>query len=60
MIILQLLTMLDRQLAKTVSITYVDPEGEETTVKAEIGQNLLDVAHDNDVELEGEPYFSKS
>ncbi|KAL3937133.1 MAG: hypothetical protein SGBAC_007688 [Bacillariaceae sp.] len=42
------------KLAKdTVSITYVDPDGEETTVDAEIGQNLLHVAHDNDVELEG-------
>lgn len=38
----------------TVSITYVDPDGEEKTVDAEIGQNLLHVAHDNNVELEGE------
>jgi ferredoxin len=37
----------------TVKITYVDPDGEEKTVDAEIGQNLLYVAHDNDVELEG-------
>lgn len=36
-----------------VSITYIDPDGEETTVDAEIGQNLLHVAHDNNVELEG-------
>ncbi|CAJ1968898.1 unnamed protein product [Cylindrotheca closterium] len=42
------------ELAKnTVSITYVDPDGEEITVDAEIGQNLLHVAHDNNVELEG-------
>lgn len=40
-------------LAKTVKITYVDPLGDEKTVDAEIGQNLLHVAHDNDVELEG-------
>lgn len=43
------------QPAKTVSITYVDPDGEEKTVDAEIGQNLLNVAHENDVELEGKP-----
>jgi ferredoxin len=52
--------MLDLQPAKTVSITYVDPDGEETTVNAEIGQNLLNVAHDNNVELEGTPHFAKS
>jgi hypothetical protein len=39
--------------AETVSITYVDPDGTETTVEAEIGKNLLDAAHDNNVELEG-------
>eukprot|EP00980_Cylindrotheca_fusiformis_P012403 scaffold3046_cov105-Cylindrotheca_fusiformis.AAC.2 len=39
--------------AKTVSITYVDPDGDEKTVDAEIGQNLLNVAHENNVELEG-------
>ena len=37
----------------TVKITYVDPDGDEKTVDAEIGQNLLHVAHDNDIELEG-------
>ena len=37
----------------TVSITYVDPDGEEHLVKAEIGKHLLDTAHDNNIELEG-------
>ncbi|POM69952.1 2Fe-2S ferredoxin [Phytophthora palmivora] len=36
-----------------VTFTFVDGEGERTTVKAEEGQSLLDVAHENDVELEG-------
>jgi hypothetical protein len=40
-------------LAETVPITYVDADGTETTVDAEIGKNLLDAAHDNNVELEG-------
>ena len=37
----------------TVTITYVDPDGEEHPVKAEIGKHLLDTAHDNNIELEG-------
>jgi len=36
-----------------VSITYVEPDGKETVVQAGIGQNLMDVAHDNNIELEG-------
>uniref|UniRef100_A0A7S4I3X0 2Fe-2S ferredoxin-type domain-containing protein n=2 Tax=Odontella aurita TaxID=265563 RepID=A0A7S4I3X0_9STRA len=39
--------------AETVPIIYVDPLGKEHEVQAEIGKNLLDVAHDNDIELEG-------
>lgn len=39
--------------AETVTITYVDPDGEEHPVKAEVGKNLLDVAHENNIELEG-------
>ena len=38
---------------ETVTITYVDPSGDEHPVEAEIGQHLLDVAHDNNIELEG-------
>ena len=37
----------------TVKITYVEPDGTERVVDAEIGKNLMDVAHDNDIELEG-------
>lgn len=37
----------------TVSLTYIDPSGEEHPVQAEIGKHLLDVAHDNNIELEG-------
>lgn len=44
--------------ANTVRITYVDPDGDETTVDADIGQNLLHVAHDNDIELEGMFFIS--
>jgi len=36
-----------------VTITYCDPYGTEHPVEAEIGKHLLDVAHDNNIELEG-------
>jgi hypothetical protein len=39
--------------SNTVAITYVEADGKETTVDAEIGQNLMAVAHANDIELEG-------
>ena len=38
---------------ETVSFTYIDPTGEEFPVEAEMGKHLLDVAHDNNIELEG-------
>lgn len=40
--------------AETISVTFVsEKDGSETTVKAPIGKHLLEVAHDNDIELEG-------
>ena len=39
--------------AATVPITFVDPVGKEHEVQAEVGKHLLDVAHDNNIELEG-------
>lgn len=38
---------------KAVPIVFVEADGTEKEVMAEIGKNLLDVAHDNNVELEG-------
>ena len=37
----------------TVPLTFVESDGRERLVQAEIGKHLLDVAHDNHVELEG-------
>ena len=37
----------------TVPITYIEADGTEKEVQAQVGQNLLDVAHDNNIELEG-------
>lgn len=36
-----------------VTITFIDPSGDEHLVEATIGKHLLDVAHDNNIELEG-------
>ncbi|GAB9463040.1 hypothetical protein Gpo141_00000516 [Globisporangium polare] len=36
-----------------VTFTFIDAEGEAATVSATPGQSLLDVAHENDIELEG-------
>ena len=37
----------------SVSITFIDADGDSETVQAEVGDSLLDVAHDNDIEVEG-------
>jgi hypothetical protein len=44
-------------MANTVKVTYVEGDGTETTVDAEIGKNLMDVAHDNNIELEGASFL---
>ncbi|GFH06426.1 mitochondrial ferredoxin [Haematococcus lacustris] len=38
---------------ETISVTFVDKDGLEHNVPAPIGKNLLEVAHDNEVDLEG-------
>mmetsp|Transcript_42081 Transcript_42081/g.51251 ORF Transcript_42081/g.51251 Transcript_42081/m.51251 type:complete len:195 (+) Transcript_42081:64-648(+) len=38
---------------KTVPITYILRDGDEKTVDAEVGKNLMDVAQDFDIDLEG-------
>lgn len=40
--------------AKTISVTYVDEkDGSTKTVQAPVGENLMEVAHRNDIDLEG-------
>ncbi|KAL5544295.1 hypothetical protein UlMin_008079 [Ulmus minor] len=36
-----------------ISVTFVDKDGEETLIKVPVGMNLLEAAHENDIELEG-------
>ncbi len=38
---------------KRVHMTFVGEDGDEADVEAEVGKNLLEVAHENDVDLEG-------
>lgn len=38
---------------ETVDICFVDKDGQDVVVKAPIGKSLLEVAHENDIELEG-------
>lgn len=40
-------------LAETVPVVFVEPDGTEKEVQAEIGHNLLETAHNNNIELEG-------
>lgn len=37
-----------------VTVTFVDKEGKDVTVQAKIGKNLLEVAHENEIDLEGD------
>eukprot|EP00941_MAST-03F_sp_MAST-3F-sp1_P005884 g5884.t1 len=36
-----------------VKFTFVEPDGEEVVVEADVGDTLLDIAHDNEIEIEG-------
>jgi len=37
----------------SISVVFVDKEGQEQVVLAPVGKNLLEVAHDNEIDLEG-------
>lgn len=39
--------------AEKVPVVFVDVDGEEMQVEAESGDSILDVAHENDIEIEG-------
>lgn len=41
-------------LTHRISVVFVDKDGKEQEVRAPLGKNLLEVAHDNEVDLEGE------
>ncbi|KAG8636027.1 adrenodoxin-like protein 2, mitochondrial isoform X1 [Manihot esculenta] len=37
----------------TISVTFVDKDGEEKHIKVPVGMSMLEAAHENDIELEG-------
>ena len=39
----------------SVNVTFKDRDGDVHTVKAKIGDNLLEVAKEHDIDLEGRP-----
>jgi hypothetical protein len=39
--------------SKCVTVNFIDREGDQITTHAKIGENLLNVAIDNDIDLEG-------
>ena len=39
--------------AEKILVVFVDKDGEEYEIQAPVGKNLLEIAHMNDIELEG-------
>ena len=46
-------TPLPSTVKETVKITFIEANGTEKIVEAEIGKNLMEIAHEHNVELEG-------
>ncbi|XP_059431382.1 uncharacterized protein LOC132164890 isoform X2 [Corylus avellana] len=46
-------TTADNAFVETISVTFVDKDGEEKHIKVPIGMSMLEAAHENDIELEG-------
>ena len=45
--------MARRGFSDVIKLTFVDADGDQEEVEAEVGETLLDIAHDNDIEVEG-------
>jgi len=43
-----------------ISVTFVDKDGEEKTIKVPVGMSMLEAAHENDIELEGAKSFLRA
>lgn len=41
-----------------ISVTFIDKEGKDHTVEAATGKNLLEVAHEHEIDLEGDIYMT--
>uniref|UniRef100_A0A453H2M8 2Fe-2S ferredoxin-type domain-containing protein n=1 Tax=Aegilops tauschii subsp. strangulata TaxID=200361 RepID=A0A453H2M8_AEGTS len=40
-------------LTETISVTFVNKDGTEKTIRVPVGMSMLEAAHENDIELEG-------
>ncbi|XP_027921750.1 uncharacterized protein LOC114179564 isoform X2 [Vigna unguiculata] len=38
---------------ETISVTFIDKDGEENHIKVPVGMSMLEAAHENDIDLEG-------
>ncbi|TKY54382.1 Adrenodoxin protein 2 [Spatholobus suberectus] len=38
---------------QTISVTFIDKDGEDKHIKVPVGMSMLEAAHENDIELEG-------
>ena len=45
--------MLTREFVYRINVIFVDKDGEEIHIKVPVGMNILEAAHENDIELEG-------
>ncbi|KAH1216408.1 Adrenodoxin-like protein 2, mitochondrial [Glycine max] len=41
---------------QTISVTFIDKDGEEKHIKVPVGMSMLEAAHENDIELEGKSF----
>ena len=49
--------MLTLRVVYRINVIFVDKDGEEIHIKVPIGMNILEAAHENDIELEGTLFF---
>ena len=51
-------TVMEKTSNDRLSVTFVTPEGDRTTLQVSAGDSLLDIAHEHDIDLEGSRYGS--
>ena len=47
------------ELINRLTVTFVTPDGDRTTLQVREGDSLLDIAHEHDIDLEGIPGFNE-
>jgi ferredoxin-2, mitochondrial len=46
------------ELINRLTVTFVTPDGDRTTLQVREGDSLLDIAHEHDIDLEGTPWIN--